>query len=335
MNLLDSITYAVIKTKLGMAGNISNDVYSFARDAYNRMYRRVWDDFPWQNEKLINISGTTSTGILWFPRTVDAIRSVRLADSSNVVTRTLNPISDIKVNEWNGNLFESGNTGTPTSYVMIADSPVSKDLTTELASGSVVKVNNKSTATSVTVRVEGTDSGGAFVSDEITAAAGANQDGTVTFYSFTQITKNQTDGDVQVTDDGDITDVWAQIAPGQTQSIYKRIQLVPRVAVSTEVKIVATRRFEQLFADRQEVMIPVVSDALIDLLAAELLEYTEDYEKAVAERQKGWMRVKKAVELERTKNQQDNVYSPRQGMFGDNEFGLLDTSPTGHWENAW
>jgi len=323
LNLVDSITYAVIKAKLGRENAISNDVYSFARRAYNKVYKQVWDRFPWKNQKYLNISATTTDGVIWFDRFVSDIRSVRTSD--NVV---LDPISDIRLAQNAPALID--NAGMASSYMHISDSPVKKDLTTELASGSMVSVKNLGASGSTTVRIEGRDANDNFMFEEITAAAASTGVGTKSFYSITAISKNETQGDVQVVDKDTVSDIWAEMSPGQTMAIYKRIQLVPIVDTSTPVKIMALRRFEPLWADRQVCMIPLAADALVDLTAAELFEYTEDYDKAQVERQKGWDNAAIAVETECTKSERDNSYRPRLGMFGDNDRFGSNLSPTGY-----
>ena len=303
MTVLDLIQQGVAKVGLGTVGAVDSDLYALALQFLNRMYETVWEAYPWRQEKMCNVTITTSTADLIFPEEVESLLSLRSADD------TLFPLDEMIISKYDPSSWDD-ESSAPNNFFNLADSAV----TSQPASASTIDFVSASTAddgSDYTIRITGT------VSD-LRDFEEVELDGTTTvsttkeFSDIQSITKPLTTGRITASISG--TSI-ASIAPWDYKTAYRHIQVYPSPSSAQTLYFHGLRRFERLVSDNDSVRLKSAENAIFNLMVAELYEYAKRPDLA------GGERMKAADELEIASNREedeDDIRAfPAWGMFGN------------------
>jgi len=182
MRVIDIINHVCEVVGAGERDNIGTKTKNMVLDILNIEYEKVYNLYPWDDTKVLNVSATTTDGVLIFPSYVDAITAVRRT------TSPLLPIGHIFVNNYSPGDFTQA--GTPVGYIPLAPSPV---LTQPSAATTVSILSNSTSDNSGVVRVEGL-SGGVTAFEELSLDGTTEVNGTTSFTEINQVTKPRTTG---------------------------------------------------------------------------------------------------------------------------------------------
>ncbi|MBU1778030.1 MAG: hypothetical protein KJ899_15500 [Gammaproteobacteria bacterium] len=320
MQVVDLINNAVTKTGLAPLDAVPTNLYNFAFNTLNRIFEDVWNMYPFRDEKIVGVSCslTADEDELVLPQDVEAVRAVRTASDP------IYPINELILDNFAPGVFDD--TGSPTNFYNLADSPV---LAQPAAAGTITVVSSSASdvhvaATPLVVRIYGT------VSDVMTYEnfnlnGTTNVTGSLSFSEISQISKPITVGRITVsrasTELGTIPS-WAY------QGQYRRIRIYPIPDDTYTVYVDGLRRFPRLTSDYDTILLRKCESAIFSMLCAELFEYKGDMEAAIAERGKAKDQFGIAIVKEEHLEVNDNAIYPNAGMFGDG-FWPVDTSNTG------
>lgn len=322
MRVLDIINESVVKARLGRKNEVENELFDSAKDSLNRIYAKLYNNFPWDNLKLFDVKVTNSDGTVVLPQNVDIIRAFRIG------TDVLRPAHEIRVNEFVPDLLENGD-GTPSGYMYLPDQPVA---TQPLVASLIDFVSSSAldTGANFPIHIEGIVSA-LDDEEEVNLNGTTPVPTTKSFTSIRKIVKPLTTGRITVADATPLN--IGTIPPWDSDAQYKRVQLVPTPDVSKDITIQCTRRFERLVSNNDSSIIPELDGVMVDLLVAELLEAEEQEDRAIYYRNKGSSTLKILERKDFDNQQRDWFSAPEMGMFGDlgadMDFRHRDTSVTG------
>ena len=302
MRVREIIRYAVEKSGLCAPDAIGDQLWAFALAALNRVYEDVWYLRPWNNEKLVNVEVTSSTGELILPWYVDAIMGVREGLTA------LDPVDALKVHAIDPAAFTR--TGTACEYYRLPDSPV---LTQPSSSGVITFTSTSADddGDSFPVRVCGDDDGTEY-RETVDLDGTADADTENSYDNLSRLTKPETTGRITVKSGSTELGI---IQPWETTPRYKRVQVLDLPDASTTYYVQATRKFEPLVSDYDSLVLKTCESAIIDLLIAELLEQGGDDERAMVMRQRANTRIAEAHDMEVEREAQDQSIYPAAPLF--------------------
>lgn len=303
MRVTEIIDYAVVQANRARKGEIPNDLWEHCLDTLNIYYEQVWNLFPWNNAKMLNVVATTSTGELILPPYIDNVRAVRIG------LTPLSPMGEILVNRHDPEAFED--TGSPCRFVWDAQYPVA----TQPTVATVIKIKSSSTAdTTVKVRVYGTV-GGVDTYEDFTLNGTSTVTGTKSFTAIRKISKGLTVGRVTVMETG-LTEL-GTIAPWDYAPQYLRLQLIPRPDSEVTVTCHCLRKFVRLIDEYDGIEPDEMSTPVMHLLLASLFRGDGEMERAAYEERLAEAAIKAVSANENDHNDTDFSVLPERGSFGD------------------
>lgn len=329
MRTVEIIEHAAAMAGAARPGEVTNTAKDIWRTELNRVYKEVYDLYPWDEKRFFNFTATTTDGTVVLDQTVDTIRAVRIGNQ---------PLASVEVERVSnispGNLDDAGVAGNAGNFIYLSPIPV----LTQPSAATVIKIVSTdaadTSAASGNVRLEGTVAG---VADEeeiaFNAADGTiEQTGSKSFTELTQITKQQTTGRIAIRDSASVE--LGTIAPWDQMGRYKRIRLVPPVDVLTTVTLQATRAFEALVSDDDSILIPTVEGAITSLLISSIFRSSGDFASAREWQRDAAEKIQIAQNNELEQNARTFQSTPAFGLFGhlgsDSMIGHVgDTSITG------
>lgn len=312
MTVLDLIEQGIAKIGFGKAGAVDPTLYALALQFLNRVYETVWQAYPWRQEKMCNVTITTSTADLIFPEEVESLLSLRSADD------TLFPLDEMIISKFDPASWDD-ESSAPNNFFNLADSAV----TSQPASASAIDLVSASAdddGSSYVVRITGT------VSDlrdfeEVELDGITTASTTKSFSDIQSITKPLTTGRVTASISG--TSI-ASLAPWDYKTAYRHIQVYPEPSEAQTLYFHGLRRFERLVSDNDSVRLKKAENAIFSLMLAELYEYAKRPDLAAGERMKA------ADELEiaskREEDEEDIRSFPAWGMFGNATANTTDAT---------
>jgi len=279
MRAVDLVRLAVSRVGLADPDAIPDRLYAFAFDALNDEYRRVWDAFPFRDQRLCSVAVSTAAAELVLPPEIDAVRAMRTTGFR------LSPTDVVVLSDWvPGSTLE---TGTPYAWYPLADVAV----TAQPSAAAVVTVTSASADDEgVTIRIHGEDEDGIECYEDIVLAKPegwesgdpVTADGTTTFSEILQITKAVTEAAVVIA----VSAVeLARIPAWENESRYRRLRLQPAPDSTVSLLIEATRRFPRLVSDNDTILLAKAEPVVLDRLTAALYDFNEQPDRAAALRQ--------------------------------------------------
>lgn len=303
MRVKELLDFALVQTGAARKGEIPTDLHAHALDALNLAYQQVWDVFPWDNSKILNVQATTSTGLITLPSYVDNIQAARITN------RPLFAVGMIRTNNFNPEVFETA--GTPCEYLWKRNDPVLTQPTSAI-NVRVVSTSTADTSAVGSVRIVGT-AGGVETVEDIALNGTSNSDGSVSFTEIRKISKPVTTGRITIKDtSGNELGV---VQPWETIPEYPTVQLVPPPTTSTTVNFQCLRKFEWLVDDNDAIQPSEMVKPVLHFLMASLFERFDELNRATRERELGADALKVMEQNEAQHNDKDFSSMPTYGMF--------------------
>jgi len=299
----EMIDFAVVQTGAARKNEIPADVHAHALDALNLAYQQVWDVFPWDNSKMLNVEATTSDGLVTLPSYVDNIQAAR------VTNRPISAVGMIRTNNFNPEAFET--VGTVCEYIWKRNDPVLTQPTSAI-NVRVVSTSASDTSAVGSVRIVGT-AGGVETVEDIALDGTSNSDGSVSFTEIRKISKPVTTGRITIKDTSD--NELGIVQPWETIPEYPTIQLVPPPDTSTTVKFQCLRKFEWLVDDNDPIQPSEMVKPILHFLMASLYERFNELQRATRERELGADALQVMEQNEAQHNDKDFSAAPAYGMF--------------------
>jgi len=132
MRFLDIINYVAENSGMGKRDSLLTGAKNLIIDWVNVNYEKVWNAYPWEDIKEIEISLTTSDGVVTLPNYVDDVTAVRNS------TTPLKNYSVLHIHNFDPDDLDTA--GTPDGWYHISASPV----LTPLSAAGTVKIASSS-----------------------------------------------------------------------------------------------------------------------------------------------------------------------------------------------
>jgi len=315
MRFLDMINVVAETTGVGKRDSLPTGAKNQIIDWININYEKVWNAYPWEDIKEIELSLTTSDGIITLPNYVDDVIAVRNS------TTPLPNISVVHVHNHDPDDLDGA--GTPAGWYHISASPV----LTPLAAAGIVKIASSSASdSSGTVRVEGVLNNET-VFEEASLNGTTKASTTQTFDVLHNLTKPTTVGRVTIYNSSDAA--LATISPQENRARYKRIKLRPIVGSSTTIKVMCRRKFERMSSNHDSLLLSRAETAILKLTIADIFAYLGKMDKGGVYRNQGEEELNIAVRNETRINAKANQVLPLSGVFGRSGISSWDITVTG------
>lgn len=303
MILKDLIEYACAKANLGKPGEVDAGVWAFAVSALNRCAEEIWKGWNWDNGKIIGLSIQTDEATITFPHFVEAVQAARIG------TAPLAARDEILINQFEASRFEA--TGTPGEFLILPHAAAERQ---PAAAGTLSLASTSGLDIGVKVHVEGADGDGNRIAEVVTLSGPLAVSTVYSYAEITGLSKEASAGRVTVSE-GDGT-LLATIQPQDDRTALRRIRLMPDPGgTETTVHFICKRKFLRLCNNYDVFAIDRAESALIDMLVAELLEYDQRADAAMAYRQSAGAKLGEAVRFETESMAREMRVIPAQPEF--------------------
>jgi len=303
MRVKEILDYAFMQTGQGRIDEIPNDSRSHALTSLNVAYKKVWQIFPWQRQKEIELDVTSVLGVVTLPYHIGEVTAVRIGNLD------IDPIHENRFNRVDPNGLSRE--GSVYGYIWGEPSPV----LTQPASALAARIKSSSASdTTGTVRIYGTV-GGNETYEDFTLNGTSNVDGSSAFTSIRKISKPTTVSRITVSDQSD--NEWGTIAPEHTQPEYQQLILVNTPTANETITITGLRRFVPLVADEDVIEPEALETAVQHLLMSIMYLRTGNIPMSQNEERLATDALKFAANRENEIADKDFRITPSMGDFGD------------------
>ena len=322
MTVIELVTQACERTGSARRGSVPTNLFTFCLNELNTEYEIIWNAYSWDEIKIFNLSVSSTIGIMTLPRYVDRIRATYL-DSN---TQPILPIDEARLN-WIAADAVDKLSGISEGYSYLSPAPV---LTQPSAAMKIRFSSSDSGDTTQKLLIKGTVAD-KDDSEEVSLNGTSNVDTTKLYTDIRQISKEQTTGRITIKQETDDTEI-GHIPPSETQSEYRRIQLLPKPTDGTTATfhVFCLRRFETLISHYDQ---PLFAEpVLLEKVTAAMFRRNKQHDLAREHENKASLALQSAMFRQSEQEQRDNVSAPFYGDFGDlgeDYVHLTGTSKTG------
>lgn len=304
MRVQEILDYAFMQTGQGRISEIPNDARAHALNSLNIAYAKVWQIFPWQTQKEVELDLTSVLGTLTIPNYLDTITSVRIGN------RHLHVVGE----NLQARLDPAGlaRTGTPWQYMYGEPSPV----LTQPASAGAIRIKSSSTADTSAIgviRIHGLVAGVDDV-EELTLNGTTNVDGSKSFSEIRRISKPVTTGRITVLDTSNTE--FGTVAPWSTQPEYPQILLIPTPLANETITVHALRKFQRLVSENDSIEPVMLEPAVVHLVQSIMYKKAGNLPNSQDEERLSADAIKIAATRENEIADKDFRIAPDSGMFG-------------------
>lgn len=302
MTVDEIINHAVVQSNRARVNEIPNDLWDHCLRTLNLTYQQVWDAFPWNQAKMLNVTATAGTdGLVTLPHYIENVRAVRIGSLPAF------PMNEVNVAKYDPESFETS--GSACRFTWIASAAV----LTQPTAATVIKIKS-STADTAKVRIWGTV-GGVEDYEDLTLNGTTIVAGSKSFSHIRKISKAITTGRVSIMDNAE-TEL-GTVAPWSTAPEYPRLQLSPLPSENVTVTMHCLRRFERLVDEYDSIVPSVFATPILHLVTASLLRGIGEMKKAMIEEKLAAGALKGVATNENDQSETDFSITPACGDFGD------------------